>query len=152
MLLSWNSAALIILTGLFSAPHCIGMCGGIVSAVSLQTTASARRSMLLYNGGRIMSYTVMGAVMGMVGSFLDVAGKLAGVRGLASIIGGCFVLLWLWRRFQLPFIHKLSEFLHRKLVVGQSRVRSGGSRQVVSVREANMANTREADEDRKSVV
>ncbi|WP_168119064.1 sulfite exporter TauE/SafE family protein [Paenibacillus sp. HB172176] len=117
MLTNWNGVALIILTGLFSAPHCIGMCGGIVSAVSMQTTVTARSSMLLYNGGRILSYTVMGAVMGTAGSFLDVAGKLAGVRGLASIIGGCFVLLWLWRRFQLPFIHKLTVLLHRGLVM-----------------------------------
>jgi len=53
--------------------------------------------------------------MGVVGSFVDVAGKLAGVQGLASIIGGCFLLLWLWRRFQLPLMHRLSAILHRRL-------------------------------------
>lgn len=121
MIVTWNQIGLIILTGLFSAPHCIAMCGGIVSTVSLQSTASVRKSMLLYNAGRIFSYSVLGAVMGAVGSFIDVAGKLAGVQGLASIIGGCFVLLWLWKRFQLPLMHKLSSLLHKRLVGGAQR-------------------------------
>lgn len=115
MTLTWNSIGLIMLTGLFSAPHCIGMCGGIVSAVSLQSSESARRSILLYNAGRVVSYSLLGGAMGAVGSFVDVAGKLAGVKGLASIVGGCFVLLWLWRRIQLPFLNALSGKLHRRL-------------------------------------
>lgn len=115
MSIALNGIGLIIMTGLFSAPHCIGMCGGIVTAVTLQSQASARKAMLLYNGGRVLSYSIMGAAMGAVGSFIDVAGRFAGVRGLASIAGGCFVLLWLWRRFQLPFLSRLSRVLHRKL-------------------------------------
>lgn len=121
MTITWQQVGFIILTGLFSAPHCIGMCGGIVSAVSLNSAASTQKSMLLYNAGRIFSYTLLGAVMGTVGSFVDVAGKLAGVQGLASIIGGCFLLLWLWRRFQLPFMNRLSFFLHKRLAGGAKR-------------------------------
>lgn len=59
--------------------------------------------------------------MGTVGSFVDVAGKFAGVQGLASIIGGCFLLLWLWRRFQLPFMSHISSFLHKRLTSGTHR-------------------------------
>jgi sulfite exporter TauE/SafE len=121
MTITWQQIGFIILTGLFSAPHCIGMCGGIVSAVSLNSSASVTKSMLLYNAGRILSYTLLGSVMGTVGSFVDVAGRLAGVQGLASIIGGCFLLLWLWRRFQLPFMHRLSAFLHKRLSGGVER-------------------------------
>ncbi|REK76617.1 sulfite exporter TauE/SafE family protein [Paenibacillus paeoniae] len=118
MSLSLNGIGLIFLTGLFSAPHCIGMCGGIVSAVSLQSSESARRSMLLYNAGRILSYSLLGATMGAVGSFVDVAGRFAGIRGLASIIGGCFVLLWIWRKMQIPFLNRLSGRLHQELATG----------------------------------
>lgn len=121
MTLTWQQMGFIILTGLFSAPHCIGMCGGIVSAVSLNSAATVRKSMLLYNAGRIVSYTLLGAVMGAVGSFVDVAGKFAGVQGLASIIGGCMLLLWLWRRFQLPLMNRLSTFLHKRLAGGAGR-------------------------------
>lgn len=121
MTLTWQQMGFIILTGLFSAPHCIGMCGGIVSAVSLNSAATVRKSMLLYNTGRIVSYTLLGAVMGAVGSFVDVAGKFAGVQGLASIIGGCLLLLWLWRRFQLPLMNRLSTFLHKRLAGSAGR-------------------------------
>jgi sulfite exporter TauE/SafE len=99
------------------------MCGGIVSAVSLQSAAPLLKSMLLYNAGRIFSYTLLGTVMGAVGSFVDVAGRLAGIQGLASIIGGCFLLLWLWRRFQLPLMNRLTAILHKRLASGAARSR-----------------------------
>ncbi|WP_424765653.1 sulfite exporter TauE/SafE family protein [Paenibacillus sp. sgz302251] len=123
MTITWQQLGLIMLTGLFSAPHCIGMCGGIVSTVSIHTSASVRKSMLLYNAGRIFSYTLLGVVMGAVGSFIDVAGKLAGMQGLASIIGGCFLLLWLWRRFQLPLMNRLTALLHKRLAGESGRSR-----------------------------
>ncbi|MBD2871196.1 sulfite exporter TauE/SafE family protein [Paenibacillus arenilitoris] len=121
MTVTWQQLGLVMLTGLFSAPHCIGMCGGIVSAVSLQAAAPVMKSTLLYNAGRILSYSLLGGAMGAVGSFVDVAGRLAGVQGLASIVGGCFLLLWLWRRFQLPFMHRLSAMLHGRLSRGTGR-------------------------------
>lgn len=123
MTITLHQLGLIALTGLFSAPHCIGMCGGIVSAVSLQSAASVRLSMLLYNAGRVLSYSVLGAAMGAVGSFVDLAGKLAGIQGLASIIGGCFVLLWLWRKIQLPFMNRLSARMHERLASGAGRTK-----------------------------
>jgi sulfite exporter TauE/SafE len=91
------------------------MCGGTVTAVALQSGIPPLRAMLLYNTGRIVSYTVLGAAMGAVGSFVDLAGKLAGLQGLASILGGLFVLLWLWRRFELPFMQRLTATLHKFL-------------------------------------
>ncbi|QAY65684.1 sulfite exporter TauE/SafE family protein [Paenibacillus protaetiae] len=112
MLQQW---ALVVVTGLLSAPHCIGMCGGIVTSVNLNASLPARRTTLLYNSGRIFSYTLLGTLMGTIGSFVDVAGKLAGVQGLASIIGGVFLLLWIWRKIQLPFMTRISGRLHSRL-------------------------------------
>lgn len=61
-----------LLLGLFSGVHCIGMCGGIVSALTLTLQPSqphARRfsQQLFYNLGRISSYTVFGLLAGSVG-------------------------------------------------------------------------------------
>ncbi|MFD1954455.1 sulfite exporter TauE/SafE family protein [Paenibacillus thailandensis] len=106
---------LIAVTGLLSAPHCIGMCGGIVTAVSLQASLPSFKVTLLYNGGRIISYALLGALMGAAGSFVDLAGKLAGLQGIASIIGGVMLLLWLWRKIQLPFLNRVSAVLHKRL-------------------------------------
>lgn len=57
----------LFLVGLLGGTHCVGMCGGIVGALSLG--APARWSMLLaYNAGRIFSYTVAGAIAGALGA------------------------------------------------------------------------------------
>ncbi len=119
--LGYEQVGLIVLTGLFSAPHCTVMCGGIVSTVSLHARIPALQSIMLYNVGRIFSYSLLGAAMGAIGSFVNVAGKLAGLQGLASIIGGLFVLLWLWRRFQLPLLERISGKLHRRLAAAKGK-------------------------------
>lgn len=57
----------LFLVGLLGGTHCVGMCGGIVSALSLG--APARWSMLLsYNSGRILSYGAAGAIAGALGA------------------------------------------------------------------------------------
>jgi len=60
----------VFLIGLLGGVHCAGMCGGIVSALSLQTPGArpAWTVHLAYNLGRISSYGIAGAVMGAVGS------------------------------------------------------------------------------------
>jgi len=110
-----------MLTGLFGAPHCLGMCGGIVTTVALNSSLSAWRSSLLYHSGRIVSYTLLGAIMGLAGSFLNVAGKAAGLQGAASILGGLFILLWLWRSSQIPLLTAFSAKLHSRMIMKSQR-------------------------------
>lgn len=57
----------LFLVGLLGGTHCVGMCGGIVGALSLG--APARWSMhLAYNAGRILSYAAAGALAGALGA------------------------------------------------------------------------------------
>lgn len=57
----------LFLVGLLGGTHCVGMCGGIVGALSLG--APARWSMhLAYNTGRIISYGIAGAIAGVLGA------------------------------------------------------------------------------------
>ncbi|MDP2135862.1 MAG: sulfite exporter TauE/SafE family protein, partial [Sulfuritalea sp.] len=64
----------VFLIGLLGGVHCAGMCGGIVSALSLQmpgksgSGGAAWTIHLAYNLGRISSYAVAGALMGALGS------------------------------------------------------------------------------------
>ena len=59
--------------GLLGGVHCVGMCGGIVAALSMglpeqQRTGAARwKYLLAYNFARIGSYTLAGALLGGVG-------------------------------------------------------------------------------------
>ena len=64
----------VFLIGLLGGVHCAGMCGGIVSALSLQTPGFGEKSgaawsiHLAYNLGRISSYAIAGALIGALGS------------------------------------------------------------------------------------
>jgi hypothetical protein len=71
--LSWLSesqyvAALVI--GLLGGVHCLGMCGGLISAVGFTQQAGPRRFpiLLAYNLGRISSYALAGALAGGLGA------------------------------------------------------------------------------------
>lgn len=62
-----SSYLALFLIGLLGGTHCIGMCGGIVSALSLG--AASRLSLhLAYNLGRIVSYALAGAMAGGLGA------------------------------------------------------------------------------------
>ena len=63
------------LLGFFSTMHCIGMCGGIIGALSLSLPVEIRNNkpklftfVLSYNLGRLVSYGVAGFIAGAVGT------------------------------------------------------------------------------------
>jgi len=64
------------LVGLLGGGHCVGMCGGIVGAVTMTLPNAKPRLpfLLAYNSGRIISYALAGMLAGLVGAssfFLD---------------------------------------------------------------------------------
>ena len=65
----------LFLVGLLGGTHCVGMCGGIVGALSLG--APARLALhVAYNGGRIASYALAGGLVGALGgASLALAGQ-----------------------------------------------------------------------------
>jgi len=82
------------MAGLAGSAHCIGMCGGLVSALSL--TEDGRNSgpgfHLLYNLGRILSYTVIGLLAGWLGSAMAVKSSLQ-VVGRSLLIGSDLLVI-----------------------------------------------------------
>ena len=57
--------------GLFGSPHCLGMCGGIVTAfgLSMQHVSDSKKNglILTYHLGRLISYSLLGLIAGFVG-------------------------------------------------------------------------------------
>jgi len=114
------------LLGLFSTVHCIGMCGGIIGALSLSLPANIReqKSRLLfyisaYNLGRISSYTLAGLVAASIGSgvFTGIgladAHRVLQLTGVAMMIAiGLYLAGWLP---QLGMVEKLGLPLWRRL-------------------------------------
>jgi sulfite exporter TauE/SafE len=80
------------IVGFLGGGHCVGMCGGIVSAVSLSLPGQRPKAhyMLAYNAGRITSYAIAGLIAGLIGAsgfFLEHVLPIEKfLYGLASII------------------------------------------------------------------
>jgi len=82
-------------TGLLGTGHCIGMCGGLVSALSLSEAGRQGGWFfhLLYNLGRISTYTFIGAVVGWLGSALAYTDRFKMVTRSLLIGSDIFVIL-----------------------------------------------------------
>jgi len=84
---------LLFMTGFLGSMHCIGMCGGIVSALSLKSSQNAFRSNLLFNTGRVISYTTIGGIVGMTGGLIGNIGHFQAIRGTINILVGFVMIL-----------------------------------------------------------
>jgi len=82
-------------TGVFVGfGHCIGMCGPIVVSLSLNLKGkSIFLPHLLYNSGRIITYVVLGGIMGITGSFTIVVSNIAVIQKSAMMIAGLTIIL-----------------------------------------------------------
>ncbi len=71
--------------------HCVGMCGAIVLAYSTQgiessaTKISTLGAHLAYNGGRVLSYVIVGVILGLLGQGLT---AVEGAGFWFSLVGG----------------------------------------------------------------
>ena len=95
MTFNYPLIAAAFVTGLLGSVHCIGMCGGIIGALSVApATAPVRRRWfpLLYHVGRIVSYAAAGAAAGVIGGTVLDATALARVTGIGAIIAGLFMI------------------------------------------------------------
>ena len=93
------SLAALFLVGLLGGGHCLGMCGGLVTALSLQLPAARSRTpfILAYNIGRVASYTAVGAIAGGIGGLGLAALRLQAAQlALFVLAQGLMILLGLY--------------------------------------------------------
>lgn len=89
--------SILFVVGLLTSLHCIAMCGGINLSQCVSSKADAAGSFkkklkpsILYNLGRVISYTIIGGVVGALGSVLSFSGT---AKGTVAIIAGVFMLI-----------------------------------------------------------
>lgn len=83
-----------LLAGVMGGVHCVGMCGGIVAATALQGGEWQRTGILLgYNFGRIASYTLAGALAGLIGSAAFLAEDLLPVQRILYALAQVMLIL-----------------------------------------------------------
>jgi hypothetical protein len=82
-------------TGLLGAGHCIGMCGALVGALSLSATGRPEgwSFHLLYNAGRVATYTLIGALAGWLGSALAYTDRFREVSRALLVASDLFIIL-----------------------------------------------------------
>jgi uncharacterized protein len=88
------SLGLIFLIGLLTGFHCVAMCGGFVvgyTAKAAQEGKKTYKSHILYGVGKTLSYTIIGALFGLIGSIIAFTPQL---RGIIAIFAGIFLLLF----------------------------------------------------------
>ena len=85
--------------GLFGSAHCVAMCGGISCALSAGLPQDVRRSpsrmlpfVISYNAGRLISYSIAGAVFGALGAGAGILLPPAWAHGFAIVVSVTFVI------------------------------------------------------------
>jgi len=80
-----------LMIGLVGSLHCMGMCGPIAIAIPLHKDNWLMKIIggLLYNSGRIITYGILGAIFGLLGRGI----QLAGLQQWSSIALGIIMIL-----------------------------------------------------------
>jgi len=105
-----------LLMGLIGSLHCLGMCGPI--AIAVPSRSDDRLTIfidsLIYNFGRIITYIVLGFLVGLIGTTIS----LAGYQEAISIVAGILLLIiivipkkWENALAELPFIRLSTSFI-----------------------------------------
>lgn len=89
---------ILFVVGLITSLHCIAMCGGINLSQCVaykfeeneQNKWGKLKPSLLYNLGRVVSYTIIGGVVGALGSVLSFTGA---AKGIVAILSGVFMVV-----------------------------------------------------------
>jgi len=79
--------------GIVGSFHCVGMCGPLAMALPLSHNSFMAKcsGALLYNAGRIVTYSVFGLVFGLIGQ----TAALFGFQQWLSIVAGAAILLFI---------------------------------------------------------
>jgi len=99
---------LLFVVGLLTGFHCVSMCGGFVvsyTAKNAQKGIKSYKSHFMYGLGKTVSYTIMGATFGLIGSIIAFTPVM---RGVAGILAGTFLVLFGLKMLNIiPILRKI---------------------------------------------
>ena len=99
-----------LILGLMGSLHCVGMCGPIVLAIPHKSTnkASIAIDNVFYNGGRIITYMILGTILGLIGSAIS----FSGIQEKLSIIIGILMLVLTFAPKMFKVSNKANSFFY----------------------------------------
>ncbi|MGL5381232.1 urease accessory protein UreH domain-containing protein [Clostridium sp.] len=99
----------LFIIGVLSSLHCVGMCGGIMMSQSISIDKGNRfenfKPALKYNLGRLISYTVLGGIVGGIGKVVSLS---LGGQALITIIAGGFMVIMGMNIFGFKVFRKIT--------------------------------------------
>lgn len=120
---------LLFLVGILTSVHCVAMCGGI--AISQGISEVQQKNLMpsfQYNIGRLISYTIIGGIVGGLGAIITPSGQFKGIiavgAGVFMVMMGIKMLnifrLPQWMKLSIPIkLHKKEKTTNNKpLIVG----------------------------------
>ncbi len=111
------SYGMLFLVGLLTSVHCVGMCGSINLAVVMKNDENIK-SPIFYNLGRIISYTIIGGMVGFLGSLFTFDQRLQiiiiFIASIIMLFMGLSMIGWLPRKLHL-FIPKMPKLFKNSL-------------------------------------
>jgi len=123
------------IVGLVGSAHCAGMCGPIALALPLKSDNWSTRISggLVYNSGRLLTYMLLGAVFGLLGKGLHMAGFQLWASVVIGILMITMVIVPLVFR-KLPSLNNVFEGYSARLMIGfRSMFRQGDTKSLFGI-------------------
>ena len=131
------SYGMLFLIGLLTSVHCIAMCGGINLSQCIGSADKSFRSAISYNIGRVLSYTGIGFVLGMIGSLAggdaSIGIPVAVQGGLKLFAGALMVLMGINMLNLFPALRKLTLRIPKGFAARVQKRKAGSSAFVVGL-------------------
>ena len=111
------SLLLLFFAGLLTGFHCIAMCGGFMVSYTAKNAINGHKSFLqhlIYGTSKTISYTIIGAFFGLIGSIFFFTPQL---RGTIAIFAGIFMIAYSLSMFGISFFKKF-QFNPKFLTLG----------------------------------
>jgi uncharacterized protein len=111
-----QNASLILLfaAGILTGFHCISMCGAFVVSYTSKNALNGHKGFkqhLVYGGSKVISYTIIGGIFGLIGGIFAFSTKL---RGAVAILAGIFMVFYAFSMFGFKFFRKFQ--IHPKFL------------------------------------
>ncbi|MDQ6989442.1 MAG: sulfite exporter TauE/SafE family protein [Mariprofundaceae bacterium] len=122
------------LVGFLGSMHCVGMCGGLVTTLSMSRSKIWWTGLMAYQAGRIATYTLLGFLVSMLGvMLLQVAWFADGQRFLTLLAGMLMIIFGLTLAGWLPdFMARMLSALSQWLGLMRWLQRAASSRMPMS--------------------
>jgi sulfite exporter TauE/SafE len=78
--------------GFFGSLHCIGMCGGLVSALGMTRSRIWWSGLAAYQAGRLLTYSLLGLAAGLLGISLQQLSGLGQMQFALTLLAGLMMI------------------------------------------------------------